>query len=50
MGSEISRNQMTRVIKDLLKSNGTAIKDSTAKTYVETMLKVSPWFLEEGFF
>ncbi|RWR99838.1 endogenous retrovirus group K member 5 Gag polyprotein-like isoform X1 [Leptotrombidium deliense] len=48
MGSELSKNQMTKVIKDLLKANGTGVKENTARAYVQTLQRVSPWFLEEG--
>ena len=48
MGSEISKTQMTKVIKDVLKSNGMAVKETTAWSYVQILAKVSPWFIEEG--
>ena len=48
MVSQVSRNQIIGIIHDLLKANGTAVKQSTVQAYVTTLAKVSPWFLEEG--
>ena len=47
MGLQVSKNQMIRIIQDVLKANGTAVKQFTVTAYVSTLAKVSPWFLEE---
>lgn len=48
MGTELSKNRMQQPLRELLKNHGTPLKTKTARMFLDTIEKVSPWFLDEG--
>lgn len=48
MGSETSKFRMQQPLRELLKNHGTPLKEKTAKVFLDTVERVSPWFLDEG--